>query len=241
MKPFFKRPRLITITAYLLVISLAISTVVGIVQPIQSYINRVPSVPIETTIILMIVVHTVFPLLIMISAFFALKKRRRAERVVIGAILMGVYGSLSSVWFFLPIMTYEPLSAIGVGVYRWLQFWPFFVSLLVAVALFWGVVTHSKSRKWQLAPFVALLVTTILSFVVSGVQQIATFYNNEGSRYQLGNYSDLIVLCILLSVAIILAIRRKAAEVVLVAIVVQLFTSIMLAIQFVWLLQAFGS
>ncbi len=212
MKPFFNKPQFVTVSAYILTVCMVIITLLGVWQ-FGKFMSSAAGSAGYDVVIMMLIAHTIVPALVF-AASFLLIKRRRAERAIVGAVLVGVHTGVSGALFFLPI-SIEPLVALsGDGSHRWLQFWSSFVAILAVVALYLGVVKYSKKRTWQLSPYITFLITTTAMFAVTASAQITTLYNNEGSRMNLGSYSDVLMLGALLVVIGILAVRRKAADVV---------------------------
>lgn len=175
---------------------------------------------------LLTIVGIIIPFAIVVATFLTLKKRRRAERIVIGMILATAYSAIgSSLTPYFGDLGFL-VSLFGEGSHRWLQFWPYFVALLIVIGLLWMVAARPKSYKWQLAPYIVWFVAMIASSTMIAKQQITTFYYNEGSRLNPAMYTDLFWPLLLLIVVVWLVVRRKFNEIAYITILLVMAYSI---------------
>lgn len=226
MKPFFNKPRFVTIVAYILLICTVALFLAGSWQAISPYMDTTIRASSALVLALMFVAHTVLPFVIFLVSYTLLKPRRRAERVILSALLTTAYASLFSALFFFPVSIEPLVSLFGQGSYVWLQFWQIAVAVPIVGVVLWGVATKRKSHTWQLSPYVLWIVAMIASLGLASIQQLSTLYYNEGSRLILGSYTDVILLVGILGAIGYLLVRRKKAELVRTVIVLQVVFSV---------------
>lgn len=229
MKPFFNKPRFVTIVAYILVFCMALISIEGAWLLFNSVQGETPPIGgALRVLLLMFVVWTIVPLLIFLASYGYLGSRRRAERAIMGVILAYIYIGFSSALFSIPTPIGSAASLVGDGVYIWLQFWPNLIALVITAVLLRGVTTNLKSRKWQLSLYIAWLGAMVASVVSSLANVLPTLYYNEGARYNPATYMELFVPLVIVGVVGFLLIRRNTIAVVKVSIIGQVILLVFL-------------
>lgn len=196
--------------AYLILAFIAVITIAecyGLVAPL---LRSGAGFKVERSLMMFAFISLTPAFFVGISVAF-LRKYQWPQRVIIGAVISSLVGTVGSVLFLHAFFAVSEEMLNGPHGW-WVQFWPFMLASVAGISALVALAQRRLSQKvMQIASALSLL-TVAVATVVSFLPSFKTLYDNVGARSNIHEYINIWPLFIVIILGVTLAIRRRSSD-----------------------------